>query len=120
MVIVLLYIERNEDANTPEYGVMAGSLMDIVSKIPGFLGIKAYSASDGESVYIIKFASESALQAWRDNEEHRRAMILGKKIFYKSDKIETCSVDRAYAFPEFAGSSRYSEESRRAENGSTA
>jgi heme-degrading monooxygenase HmoA len=54
----------------------------------GFISFKSYSASDGETISVIRFASEEALEAWRCHPEHQQAQRRGRESFYQRYHIE--------------------------------
>ena len=73
-------------------------MTELVNQIPGYLGIKAYTAEDGETIAIAQFASKEALLSWRTHPEHVVAQRAGRERFYDAYDVRVCTVERAYDF----------------------
>ena len=93
-VIVVGDLKLLDDADMNEYGRLGERMYGIVSKIPGFLSVKAFKAEDGEELTIFRFASEKALEAWRTHPEHVETMRRGHAEFYTSGFLQICKVVR--------------------------
>ncbi len=98
MVVVLFHLKRRPEAAGDEYKTTLARMLAIVAAMPGFVSVKEYVAADGDTVVIVKFTSEAALEAWRNHPEHRAAQSRGREIFYESYHVEVCSVIRQYDF----------------------
>ena len=97
-VIVLIRTTLREDANVPEYEALDARMNALVRTIPGFCDAKFYRADDGEGISLVRFASQSALHAWRDHPEHLEAQRAGRERFFARYDVRVCSVERAYDF----------------------
>ena len=71
---------------------------NLATDMPGFVGIKTFTADDGERVSIVEFESEETHAAWRNHLTHREAQRLGRERFYSEFRIQVCAVQRAYDF----------------------
>ncbi len=99
MVIVLVRTKLRADADVAAYEALGARMFEIVSAMPGFLGAQDYASPDGDKVSVIRFASQEALRAWREEPSHVLAQARGKAEFYASYEIEVCEVVRAYGGP---------------------
>jgi heme-degrading monooxygenase HmoA len=71
---------------------------ELVETIPGFISIKGFTAEDGEEIDIVRFESEQALEAWRNQLEHRIVQALGRTALYDYYHVEAWCVFREYEF----------------------
>jgi heme-degrading monooxygenase HmoA len=99
MIVVVFKNELREGAAGPEYEALAERMWEIVSKMPGFVGLDAFSSPEGNETAIITFESEAALAAWRNHPEHLEAQRRGQEEFYRSYHIQVCEVLRDYRYP---------------------
>ena len=93
-VIVLGELKLRDGADLDEYKALGERMYGIVSKLPGFLSVKAFKAEDGEEIALFRFASEDALEAWRTHPEHVETMKRGHAEFYASGYLQICKVIR--------------------------
>jgi len=97
MVVVVFRITHRTDLPISEYEETAGRMVELVSSMPGFLGMD-YAALEGGELLIARFESHEALAAWRNHPEHQEAQRLGRERFFASYRIEVCDSVRAYEF----------------------
>jgi heme-degrading monooxygenase HmoA len=84
--------------NAAGYPATAERMEELVSKLPGFLGIKTFRADDGERVSLFAFESLAALEAWREHPEHRVAQRRGRDEFYAEYTLQICQPLRTARF----------------------
>lgn len=77
MMMVLFNTELRPDADAGEYQQAGERMYDLVSRMPGFISAKRYSAADGESFTMVKFESAEALDAWRHHPNTSRCKSAG-------------------------------------------
>ena len=80
------------------YPATAERMEELVSKLPGFLGIKTFRAEDGERVSLFAFETLEGLEAWRDHPEHRVAQRRGRDEFYAEYTLQVCDPIREVHF----------------------
>jgi heme-degrading monooxygenase HmoA len=97
-VIVLFRTTLRRDADLAAYESLDKRMSEVVNQIPGYLGIKSYTAADGETISIAQFASREALLSWRNHPEHVDAQRAGRERFYSAYDVRVCTVERAYEF----------------------
>src|SRR3954470_5150273 len=97
MVVVVFTITHRPDLPVSEYEETAARMVEIVSSIPGFLGME-YGATDGGEIVIARFESHESLAEWRNHPEHREAQQLGRERFFASYRIDVCESVRSYEF----------------------
>ncbi len=98
-VIVVIRTTLRAGADRTAYDALGAQMFELVQTMPGFLGADDYTAGDGSSVGLVRFASLDALRAWREHPDHLATQRRGKAEFYASYTIEVCEVVRAYEFP---------------------
>jgi heme-degrading monooxygenase HmoA len=86
---------REDDAG---YGVMAERMVQLAAAQPGFLGIESARDADGVGITVSYWESLAAIDAWREQAEHRIAQQLGKATWYSAFELRVCRVERAYGF----------------------
>jgi heme-degrading monooxygenase HmoA len=96
MMVLLFKSQLRADIDADDYWATRARMMDLVRQIPGFLSYKTYTAQDGDTVAIAKFASPEALEAWRTHPEHVAAQRWGREEFYESYRIQGCASVREY------------------------
>ncbi len=97
---VLLKTHLRDGADIATYERTSRRMRELVSRIPGFISIKGYTSDDGEEIDLVRFESEDALKAWREQPEHRDAQRRGRDE-YDRYSVQACRVFREYEF--FAG-----------------
>ncbi len=99
-MIVVIFRSRLRPEHAEEYAQMAARIDMLAKSMPGFLGIKSFTAADGERVSISTFADEASLRAWREQPEHREAQRQGREKFYSQYSVQVCRLDREYSIDE--------------------
>jgi heme-degrading monooxygenase HmoA len=100
MIVVLIRTRLRPGADLVAYAALNTRMEELLRGMAGFVDVNGYASADGDEVGMVRFESLSALRAWRDHPEHRRAQERGRTEFYATYRIEVCEVVRAY---EFAG-----------------
>ena len=93
-VIVIGDLKLRDDVPLNEYERLGERMYGIVSRIPGFLSVKSFKATDGEELTVFRFSSEEALEAWRTHPEHVETIKRGHAEFYASGFLQICKVIR--------------------------
>jgi heme-degrading monooxygenase HmoA len=101
MVIVVFKITLRPDRDVSEYEQTGTRMVELVSAMPGFLGMDYAETADGE-LLIARFESHDALEAWRNQPEHLLAQQAGRERFFAHYRIEICEDVRSYEF-DYAG-----------------
>jgi len=90
--ILTVFRSRLRDDRAPGYEETAAEMERRARDMPGFVDFKTFTASDGERVSIIVFASREAHEAWRDDPAHRSAQERGRSEWYASYSIQVSQV----------------------------
>lgn len=98
-MILTIFRSRLRPDHQEEYGQVAERMHQLATAMPGFVSFNTFTASDGERVSLVEFASEETHDAWRNHPEHRAAQQLGREKFYAEYRIQVCAVERDYGFP---------------------
>jgi heme-degrading monooxygenase HmoA len=97
MVVVVFRITYRADLPASEYEATGTRMVELVSSMPGFLGMD-YAGTDGGELLIARFESHEALAAWRNLPEHLAAQQRGREQFFASYRIDVCETVRSYEF----------------------
>lgn len=73
---------------------MAQKMLALAAQQPGFLGVE--SAREGISITVSYWTDLDAIQAWKNNIEHKEAQALGHKSWYMTFKARISKVERDY------------------------
>jgi heme-degrading monooxygenase HmoA len=96
MDIVLFRIRTRDDIDQEEYQRAFERMLELVSEMPGFLGIEGFAGEDGSELAVARFDSPEAIAAWRDHPEHVRTRQRGREEFFASYEITIATVSRHY------------------------
>jgi len=91
-MIVTVFRSRLMPGLQQEYVALVERMLEIVSKMPGYVSHKGFWADDGERVTIVEFESEEAQRAWRMHPEHIEAQRQGRLKYYAAYDIKVCNV----------------------------
>jgi len=75
------------------YRDTAKHMLELASKQPGFLGFE--SARQGIGISVSYWSSLEAIQAWKEQADHRQAQEKGKD-WYQAYRVRICRVEREY------------------------
>jgi heme-degrading monooxygenase HmoA len=97
MVVVVFTIKLRPDLPAAEYEETGARMVELVSKMPGFLGMD-YAETEGGELLVARFESHEALAAWRNEPEHQAAQQRGRERFFAHYRIDVCETVRSYEF----------------------
>jgi heme-degrading monooxygenase HmoA len=97
MVVVFFRITHRPDLPEAEYEETGARMVELVSSVPGFLGMD-YAEIEGGELLVVRFESHEALAAWRNHPEHQAAQRRGREQFFASYRIDVCESVRSYDF----------------------
>ncbi len=78
------------------YSEMAVKMIELASKVDGFLGVESVREELG--ITVSYWRDLGAIKKWKENVEHKVAMEKGKSEWYKSFKVRVAKVERDYGF----------------------
>jgi heme-degrading monooxygenase HmoA len=81
----------------PGYQEMAGRMMELARKQPGYLGAESVR-SDGFGITVSYWRDERSIADWKQQGEHLEAQNLGKRKWYAGFSLRVARVERAYEF----------------------
>lgn len=96
-MLLVVFRSRLKPEHAAEYAVVAARINALAASMPGFLGIKSFTATDGERVSISSFVDEASLKLWREHPEHLATQMLGREKFYSEYSVQVCRIEREYA-----------------------
>ena len=97
MVVVVFKITYRPGMPVADYEATGNRMVELVSALPGFLGMD-YGASEGGEIVVARFESHEALADWRNLAEHRAAQERGREEFFAHYRIDVCEPVRSYEF----------------------
>lgn len=98
MIITLFRNRLRSDAGT-DYPEWLARMRGIVTKMPGYIAHKVYTAEDGERCTVVEFDSEEHQRAWSTHPEHLQAKGKGRTSFYSEYRLQVCTLVRESVFP---------------------
>jgi heme-degrading monooxygenase HmoA len=78
------------------YGDMAGRMMELAAKQPGYLGVESARGTDGLGLTVSYWRDEASIQAWKRDTEHQQAQRAGQQTWYAAYQVRVAKVERAY------------------------
>ena len=97
VVIVVFTITPRADVPVAEYEATSAKMVELVSAMPGFLGMD-YGESESRELLVARLESHEALRTWREQPDHVLAQQLGRERFFGHYRIEVCELVREYEF----------------------
>ena len=95
MVICLYGLRRGSGADSQAEEELFGELLARARSQPGFIGYHVYTSEDGEELGVIRFETREALDAWRDDPQHRAAWGRASE-FYTEFWVQNSETFREY------------------------
>jgi heme-degrading monooxygenase HmoA len=97
MVVVVFRITLRPDLDVADYEATGERMVELVSGMPGFVGMD-YAEVEGGELLVVRFESHETLAAWRNHPEHLEAQQAGRERFFSHYSIEVCDEVRSYEF----------------------
>jgi heme-degrading monooxygenase HmoA len=98
MVIVVFRSHVKPQADLEKLQAVFQRMVALVSRMPGFVSIKDFSAQDGESLALVEFDSIESVDAWKAHPEHLVAQRRGREEFFADYRIQVCNLIRTSEF----------------------
>ena len=76
------------------YGAMAGRMLELAARQPGFLGVE--SAREEVGITVSYWDSLEAIARWKTDAEHTQARALGRERWYEAFRVRIARVERDY------------------------
>ncbi|GGX79371.1 antibiotic biosynthesis monooxygenase family protein [Streptomyces fructofermentans] len=96
--VVFTSVKTTATSAPGEYGATAERMEELVSRIPGYLGMDHADSPGGLSITVGYFRDADALHLWRSDIEHRAAQKRGRAEWYESYTLHVAKVERSHAF----------------------
>lgn len=97
-MILTVFRSRLRPEHSAEYYETVAKMVEIATKMPGYLSHKVFAHEDGERVNIIEFADAASQRAWATETRHLEAKKRGRAAFYAEYKLQVCEVVRESKF----------------------
>ena len=76
------------------YEKMAGRMLELAARQPGFLGVESARVDVG--ITVSYWSDPESIRQWKKNSEHLEAQRRGRADWYSSFKIRIAKVERDY------------------------
>jgi len=94
--VVLFRIHLRDDIDAAAYQATFERMYELVSALPGFLGIDGFTGEDGSELAVARFDSDEAIAEWKQNPEHLAAQERARREFFASYDITIADVGRQW------------------------
>lgn len=81
------------------YETAATKMMQMVSKMPGFVGADSVRGADGKGITVSYWESIEAIRAWGENQAHREIQEKGKNTWYSDYEIKIAKIEEERSWP---------------------
>ena len=99
MILVLFRSRLTEDAASgDDYTRMNARMHELAQGAPGFVGVKSYTADDGERLTVVRWQDMETLRQWREDPRHRAAQEKGRSDWYEFYVSEVAELVRESRF----------------------
>ena len=101
MYAVIFEVQPHPEHNEA-YLNMAAELRSELEKIDGFISIERFASlsDEGKILSLSFFRDETAIKAWREQLDHRRAQQLGRDRLFEDYRLRIATVVRDYGLSE--------------------
>ena len=96
MFTVQFKITPRENVDQAEYERTFQRMLELVSQMPGFLGMDGYAGEDGTELAVARFESDEVVKAWKQHPEHLKTQERGRREFFAAYDITVAEVVRHY------------------------
>ena len=103
MIVVLFSYSLRADADVQAEDAATDRMWSIVSRMPGFISYKSYTAEDGETIAVVRFESREALEAWKYRSEHREIQERARVEWFEDYWVQASESFREYRHMREAG-----------------
>jgi heme-degrading monooxygenase HmoA len=98
MIVAMFRTYLKPQANVDQLGALHQKMEAIVTKMPGFVSVKMFTAEDGEVLALAEFDSLESLKAWKEHPDHLLAQERGRNEFFAEYRAQVCSSIRESVF----------------------
>jgi heme-degrading monooxygenase HmoA len=97
MIAVIFEVWPKTDRKQ-DYLDIAAELKPLLAKIDGFISIERFESlyEPGKILSLSFFRDETAVKAWRNTLEHRKAQVQGRSEIFANYRLRVASVIRDY------------------------
>ena len=94
----VIFTSRRKPGIDDDYGEASERMMELGTKMPGFLGIESARNNEGFGITVSYWESEEAIRNWREHAEHRVVQRKGRENFYEWYESRVGRIERAVSF----------------------
>jgi heme-degrading monooxygenase HmoA len=99
-MIVVLFELRANPGREPDYFNLAAALRQELERIDGFISVERFESlsEKGKFLSVSLWRDQSAVEAWRNQADHRRAQARGQGEIFAEYRLRVAEVTREYHF----------------------
>lgn len=103
MIAVIFEVEPHAE-HKDRYLEIAASLRPILEGIDGFVSVERFQSltNPNKILSLSYFRDETALDEWRNVQEHRKAQRAGRNVLFENYRLKIVSVIRDYGLTDRA------------------
>jgi len=94
----VIFTSRRKPRIEDDYGDASARMMELGTKMPGFLGIESARNAEGFGITVSYWESEEAIKNWRTHAEHVEVQKRGRADFYEWYESRVGRIERAVSF----------------------
>lgn len=94
----VIFTSRRKPGIEDDYGAASARMMELGTKMPGFLGIESARNTEGFGITVSYWESEEAIKNWRTHAEHLIVQKKGRDHFYEWYESRVGRIERAVSF----------------------
>lgn len=97
MIAVVFEVWPNPEYKE-SYLEIAAELRPLLESIEGFISVERFESitTEGKLLSLSFFENETAVRAWRETLEHKKAQAIGRNQYFSDYRLRVCSVLRDY------------------------
>ena len=95
---VIFTNQRNDDDRDEAYSLAAARMQELAADVPGYLGIESVRNEGGFGITVSYWATEEAIDDWRNHPEHLDTQARGRQDWYARYELRVARVERGAGF----------------------
>ena len=98
MITAVIRGMAREDIDLDDFKLVEGKMLDIGTKMEGFIEIKEYVSEDGENLMLVAFDTRENMIKWRDHPSHKKTQQRGRDKYFNTYDVKICEVMHHYSW----------------------
>lgn len=98
MITAVIRGTAREDIDMDDFRRVEQKMLEIGTKMEGFIEIKEFSAEDGENMMLVAFDTRENMIKWRDHPSHKKNQQRGREQYFTHYDVKICDVIHHYSW----------------------